>query len=138
MVPLVTFLPFLIWDPGRLYHSLVVAQGSVYPFRTSSLGLSNFLIALGWIETPRDAYSSFLMYLLFVLPPAVYAMRRLVLRPSLADLLLAFTVVLFAFLFVSRHFAFNYLWLVFVMAVCAVWVRLDPEQAPAGPRTTPV
>jgi len=121
----IIFLPFLVWGPARLVHCLITAQGTIFPFRSGSLGLSNFLILFGLVESPRQPFPHWLFYLLLVLPVAAYGAWKVVGRPTVSAMLTGYAFLLFVFLFVSRFFAFNYLWLLFLVAACALLEELD-------------
>jgi hypothetical protein len=115
------FLPFLAWDPGALTYSLVAAQGWTYPFRPEGLGFSNLLLGFGWVTSPRAEFPHGLVYLVTVVPVTIYGLLRVHGSGRLASALTWYAAALFVFLYFSRFFAPNYLWVVVVVASTA-WV----------------
>ena len=116
------FLPFLAWDPAALFRGLIAGKGSVYPFRAESLGFSNLPICFRWITSPRQQFPTALFYALLVLPAMVFGLWWTLRRKSIAAMLTAYVATLFLFLYFSRFFAPNYLWLVLVIAASALVV----------------
>ena len=128
----VIFLPFVIWDPKGLYYSLIVAQGSVYPFRSSSLGFATFLILFDAIQSYRDEFP--LLWFQVILLPILYLYGgyRLLVRRNISSMLAWYAVTLGVLLFFGRHFAQNYLTLVFAMMAVACVLAHEQSVRTAG------
>ena len=118
----ILLLPFLVWNPRAFIYGLLTAQGSVYPFRSMSLGFANFLILFRWIHNLRDPYPAVILYVLTVLPVTAYGVLRILREKTLKMLIVWYATALFLFLFFSRHFAHNYLGFLFALISinCAV------------------
>jgi len=116
-------LPFFAWDPAAFIHSLVTAQGSVYPLRPQGFGLSSLLLLAGWLDGPRSGYPSLLFYTVAVLPVAAYGVVRTMADKTISAMLTWYTLTLFLFMFFSRFFAPNYVWLPLVTASLALMLR---------------
>lgn len=119
------FVPFLFWDPRGVFHSLITANAVVYPFRSTSLGFTNFLILFKWIEHYRDSFPNVLFYLTIVGPVCVLGLWRIATQKSLSSMVTWYLVTLLLFLFFSRHFAPNYFGLLFAMMAVALVVAQD-------------
>jgi hypothetical protein len=124
------FIPFLAWDPAALIHSLVTAQGSLYPFRTQGLGLSSLLLSFGWVTSPRADFPHGSVYLLTVVPVVFYGLLRVWRSRTLESMLAWYAAALLLFLYVSRFFAPSYLWVVAVVASAAAVVGISDEEPP--------
>jgi len=127
-------VPFAIWDPGGLVHGLIVAQGSVYPFRSSSLGFSNFLILFGAIDSFRAWFPLWVFAVLIVLPVFVCGVRRVLKVPRVSVMLTWYAVALSLLLFFGRHFAHNYLAVVFAVMALACVAAHDEARSTTEPR----
>jgi hypothetical protein len=121
------FVPFLVWNPAALYHSLIEGNGAIYPFRIESLGFSNLLICFKWVTSPRQEFPTVLFYALLVLPAMIVGLWWTLSRKSLAAMLTSYAATLFLLLYFSRFFAHNYLWLILVVAASALVVDDEPE-----------
>ena len=129
----VVMVPFLVWDPTGFLHGLVVAQGSVYPFRSNSLGVANFLILFEAIQSYRDRFPLLAFEVFIVLPVCAYGVRRVFIQRTVSSMLVWYAVTLLLFLFFGRHFAHNYLAVVFSMMAMAWAVAHDEAQRSAPP-----
>jgi hypothetical protein len=115
------FVPFLVWDPRGFFYSLITANAVVYPFRSTSLGFTNFLILFGWIEHSRDSFPNVIFYMVVVGPLSCLGLWRIAARKSLSSMVTWYMVTLLFFLFFSKHFAPNYFALLFsLMAITVV------------------
>ena len=115
------FVPFLVWDPQGLFYSLITANAVVYPFRSTSLGFTNFLILFGWIQHSRDSFPNVFFYVVVVGPLSILGLWRIAARKALSSMITWYMVTLLFFLFFSRHFAPNYFGLLFsLMAITLV------------------
>lgn len=124
----IVLLPFFIWDPKGFIHSLITAQSTIYPFRSSSLGFSNFLILFHWIDSYRDRFPAYLYYIVFVLPVMLHGLKMLIIRKSMPTMIVWYTVTLFLFLFFSRNFAHNYLGFLVAM-IGTVYALEDKDES---------
>jgi hypothetical protein len=124
----VVILPFLVWDPRGLLHGLLGAQGSIYPFRATSLGVTNFLMVGHALQSYRDAYPLWIPQLFLVVPVGLVGVWRVWARPALSTMLAWYAGTLLLLLFFGRHFAHNYLTVVFAMMVLA-WALVRDESA---------
>ena len=73
-------------------------------------------------------FPNVLFYVFLVLPTMALGLWWTLRRKSIAAMLTGYTATLFLFLFFSRYFANNYLWLLLVMATAALIV--DEEHEP--------
>ncbi|MFC1498006.1 hypothetical protein ACFLS1_06010 [Verrucomicrobiota bacterium] len=121
----IIFIPFLIWDFGGLVFSLIVAQSSLYPVRACSLGVSNFLIPLGLLDSPRASFPCWPFYVFIVLPVCIYGIKKILVQRTISAMLAWYSVTLLLFTFFSRFFSYNYLYLIVLMMVSAVVIKLD-------------
>lgn len=118
-------LPFLLWHPSDFLYDLVWAQGVDYPVRGTGLGATNVLVASGVVTSPRDPTPNAWAYVLVVLPVLVVAIRQVVTTPEPWRWLHWLAVVSGAFVLVSRHFAPNHLWTIWLCLLTAFVIRLD-------------
>ncbi len=105
---LLIWLPFLIWDAGGLFHSLIEGQGSVFPFRTGGFGVTDALVFLNIIDSQTSGFPVSLLGALAALPLVIWGSLKLLKQPSLVTAFRYYSVALFIVLFFSRYFAANH------------------------------
>ena len=123
-LPLVTCLPFLVWDPRAFVEGTLVwnlgGGADAYPIKWLGWGLSPLAYGLDLVE--RRAVANPFGWV--ALPAQLLVLgllgRRLWRDPSPPQLIFSSGVMLFVMLFTARAFAFNYL---VVPALLVPWRR---------------
>ena len=125
-----SIVPFLLWNPGAFWRDVVLfTNGGIsdaYPM--SGFGLSALLVALG-IFRPSD-YFPFGVFQLAALAPLIWiALRALSIRPTLGRFIGFYTSAFFAFAFLARFFAHNYVATLVALACCVLPLAGIPLQS---------
>lgn len=119
------FAPFFFWGPGAFLRSLVLAQGYEYPFRIQGLGLANLFVLLGWVREPMGALLLQSVLQMLILPVLGWGVWRILRGGGVPAFLRALAGAVFLFVFVSRHFAPNYLFLPTALFACALLMESE-------------
>jgi hypothetical protein len=128
---LVTFGPFLVNDWNAFYDDVVRynAGGAAWTYPISGMGFSALLLALGIIQYRQADFPFAVIEIAVAAPIALYTMYRLWRDPTIARVLLGYSLTLLAFLFFGRYFQGNYLG--YILAVASAVPLLVAEQRPA-------
>jgi hypothetical protein len=119
-IPLLTILPFVIWDARAFFDDTVVFNFSGYPVKWLGWGISPLAYGLNLVENPAGNNPFGWLALPAQLLALLVLGRRVIREPN--DQLLASGIFLFVMLFCARAFAFNYL------AVPALFIALAVHQ----------
>ena len=127
---LATVLPFLVADPGALWHDTVSYGAGTY--RIVGYGLAALLLNLGAIDDRFGNYPFVWLALLFWLPLTawlLWAQRR---AGTLWAGAIGFSVSMFVLLFLSRVFQSSYLaWPLTGIGVALLLAEADGSRQPA-------
>ena len=140
VVPLVVVvcllvLPFVVWDLESMYDDVWRwSSGTAeVPYQITGWGLSNFVLALGLVESRLDYYPFWIPGLLICLPLLLYLLWRQWRHNTISSMLYNYAFLTLAFFFTSRFMNENYLGYllaVFALAVCTQESR-SPESPPS-------
>ena len=130
----VTFVPFLVNDWGAFYDDVVRynAGGAAWTYPISGMGFSALLLWLGAIPYRQADFPFAAIEIAVAMPIALYTLRRLRQRPTIALMLGGYSLTLLAFLFFGRYFQGNYLG--YILAVASAIPFLVREARPAKVR----
>jgi Glycosyltransferase family 87 len=130
----VTFVPFLVNDWGAFYDDVVRynAGGAAWTYPISGMGFSALLLWLGAIPYRQADFPFAAIEILVAAPIALYTLRRLWQRPTIALLLGGYSLTLLAFLFFGRYFQGNYVG--YILAVASPIPFLVLEARPVKAR----
>lgn len=128
---LVTFAPFLVNDWNAFYDDVVRynAGGAAWTYPISGMGFSALLLALGIIAFRQADFPFAVIEIAVATPIALYTMYRLWREPTIARMLIGYSLTLLAFLFFGRYFQGNYLG--YIVAVASAAPFLIAEQRPS-------
>jgi len=127
---ILSILPFLLWNPGAFWRDVVLFTNGGIPdaYPISGFGLSGLLVALG-IFRPSD-YFPFGVFQLAGLAPLFWiALRVLPIRPTLGRFIAFYSAAFFAFAFLARFFAHNYVATLVALACCVLPLAGIPFQS---------
>jgi len=130
----VTFVPFLVNDWGAFYDDVVRynAGGAAWTYPISGMGFSALLLWLGAIPYRQADFPFAAIEIAVATPIAVYTLRKLWQRPTIALVLGGYSLTLLAFLFFGRYFQGNYVG--YILAVASAIPFLVREARPAKAR----
>ena len=127
-------VPFVAWSPVGVWRSVIAYPfGTVahsYPIRGDGYGISDWIVMLGLVSGANDYFPFAWIELAVTLPvlAATLAWQRR--HPTLATMLMAYALTLFAAQFTARYFNENHFgYIVFVVALGAL-VR-SPTETPS-------
>lgn len=111
------FLPFLIWDGHALISDILSFHGGTtshpYPLRgDAGYGFANLILHFGLVDSVTAYFPFTLIQAVFTLPLLGWLLFRQVKGNSLDTMLAGYTLMLFAFLFLGRYMAGNYIGLI--------------------------
>ncbi|MEA2633786.1 MAG: hypothetical protein QOH92_553 [Chloroflexota bacterium] len=125
-----SIVPFLFWNAGAFWRDVVLfTNGGIadaYPI--SGFGLSALLVALG-IFRPSDYFPFGVLQLAALAPLFWIALRVLPIRPTLGRFVGFYTAAFFAFAFLARFFAHNYVATLVALACCVLPLAGIPFQS---------
>ncbi len=125
--------PFLLWNPGAFWRDVVLfTNGGVadaYPI--SGFGLGGLLVAVGVFHS-SDYFPFGALQLAALAPLYGIAWRMRSIAPTLGRFIAMYTAVFFAFAFVARFFAHNYVATLVALACCIVPLAGLPFQSDAS------
>jgi hypothetical protein len=125
-VPVVTVLPFILWNPGAFWREMLFTTGGIadsYPI--SGFGFGALLVWLHVLR-PDAAFPFTLLEVLAVGAVLVYAGRHRPRNPSMEWFMGVYVAAFLAFAFFSRYFVHNYVGAFVAMATCVVPLRGAP------------
>jgi len=127
----VTFVPFLVNDWGAFYDDVVRynAGGAAWTYPISGMGFSALLLWLGVIPYRQADFPFAAIEIAVATPIALYTLRRLWQRPTIALMLGGYSLTLLAFLFFGRYFQGNYVG--YILAIASAIPFLVRESRPA-------
>jgi len=130
----VTFVPFLVNDWGAFYDDVVRynAGGAAWTYPISGMGFSALLLWLGAIPYRQADFPFAAIEIAVATPIALYTLRRLWQRPTIALMLGGYSFTLLAFLFFGRYFQGNYVG--YILAVASAIPFLVREARPVKAR----
>lgn len=103
---LLFILPIFLWDPTAMiddvWHSNIGT--SEYSAPISGWGFANFILALGLVESRSSYFPFWIVQVIVCLPLLAYLLKRQARHNSLHSLLIGYSLLLFAFLYLSRFF----------------------------------
>src|SRR5712692_2926775 len=114
----VTFVPFLVNDFAAFYDDVVRynAGGAAWTYPISGMGFSALLLWLGAIPYRQADFPFAAIEIAVATPIALYTLRKLWQRPTIALLLGGYSLTLLAFLFFGRYFQGNYVGYILAVA----------------------
>ena len=130
-LPVVTLLligPWFVWNPDAMIDDIyrwAAGQGST-GYQIWGWGASNFVLGLGWVADRFDYWPFVIPALLVTLPLLWFLWRRQVRTNTMAMMLYAYVVLLFAFFYVSRFLQPNYLG--FMLGFLALALTIDEKE----------
>ena len=129
-----TFVPFLVNDWGAFYDDVVRynAGGAAWTYPISGMGFSALLLWLGAIPYRQADFPFAAIEIAVATPIALYTLRGLWRRPTIALLLGGYSLTLLAFLFFGRYFQGNYVG--YILAVASAIPFLLREARPVKAR----
>ncbi len=130
----VTVVPFLVNDWGAFYDDVVRynAGGAAWTYPISGMGFSALLLWLGAIPYRQADFPFAPIEIAVATPIALYTLRRLWQRPTIALMLGGYGLTLLAFLFFGRYFQGNYVG--YILAVASAIPFLVREARPVKAR----
>jgi hypothetical protein len=131
---LVTFLllvgPYIIWNPSAFYDDVwrwSNGQGET-GYQIWGWGASNFVLALGWVESRFDQWPFLILEALLALPLLFWFVWRQWRSNDLAMACWHYGLFLLAFFYGSRFLNENYLG--YILALLAVGIFSSPTSTP--------
>jgi hypothetical protein len=127
--------PFVLWNPGAFWRDVVLfTNGGIadaYPI--SGFGLGGLLVTLSILH-PGDYFPFGILQLLALAPIFWLAWRLRALWPTLGRFIGAYTAAFFAFAFLARFFAHNYVAVLVALGCCIVPLAGLPFRVDASAR----
>ena len=135
VVLVVLVLPFVVWDLEAMYDDVWrwSSGAAEIPYQITGWGLSNFVLALGLVESRLDYFPFWIPGLLICLPLLLYLSWRQWKHNTISSMLYNYAFLTLAFFYTSRFMNENYLGYllaVFALAVCTQ-VSPSPESPPS-------
>jgi hypothetical protein len=135
VVLVVLVLPFAVWDLEALYDDVWRwSSGTAeVPYQITGWGLSNFVLALGLVQSRLDYFPFWIPGVLICLPLLLYLLWRQWKHNTISSMLYNYAFLTLAFFYTSRFMNENYLGYllaVFALAVCTQ-SSPSPESAPS-------
>lgn len=127
--------PYLVWDWYAIYEDVwrwSSGQGET-GYQIWGWGASNFVLALGWVESRFDLWPFWLPQILIALPLLLWLIRRQQRANYLGLACWHYGLFLLAFFYVSRFLNENYLG--YILAFLAIGILADSQRmaARSGP-----
>jgi hypothetical protein len=129
-LPVVTLLvigPWFVWNPEAMFDDVyrwAAGQGST-GYQIWGWGASNFVLGFGWVSDRFEYWPFAIPTLLITLPLLGLLLWRQARSNTMAIMLYAYVVLLFAFFYVSRFLQPNYLG--FMLGFLALAVTLEEK-----------
>ena len=113
--------PFLLWNPGAFWRDVVLFTNGGIPdaYPISGFGLGGLLVALGVFHA-SDYFPFSVLQFVALAPIYWIAWRLRSMSPTLGRFIGFYTAAFFAFAFLARFFAHNYLATLVALACCIV------------------
>jgi glycosyl transferase family 87 len=121
------FAPFLLWNAAAFINDTLVFNfgGGSETYPIQGIGLSAWLLQMGIISGPRDAFPFALIQLPLVVTAWILAGRWLTRHRRAGDALLWMGIAFFVFLFTNRFSQPAYLLLAIELMLAGLLARLD-------------
>jgi uncharacterized membrane protein len=132
---LLFILPIFLWDPTAMIDDVWRSNigTSEYSAPISGWGFANFVLALGLVKSRSSYFPFWIVQAIVCLPLLAYLLKRQARHNSLHSLLIGYSLLLFAFLYLSRFFYGPYVG--FILALFALGYFCEhgaPAIAPAS------
>src|SRR5207253_3334186 len=113
--------PFLLWNPGAFWRDVVLFTNGGIPdaYPISGFGLGGLLVALGVFHA-SDYFPFGVLQVVALAPTYWIAWRLRSMSPTLGRFIGLYTAAFFAFAFLARFFAHNYVATLVALACCIV------------------
>jgi hypothetical protein len=127
--------PFVLWNPGAFWRDVVLftSGGIADAYPISGFGLGGLLVTLRILH-PGDYFPFGILQLLALAPIFWLAWRLRALGPTLGRFIGAYTAAFFAFAFLARFFAHNYVAVLVALGCCIVPLAGLPFRVDASTR----
>lgn len=121
------FAPFLLWNAAAFINDTLIFNfgGGPETYPIQGIGLSAWLLQVGIINGPRDAFPFFLIQLPLVVTAWILAGRWLTRHRRPGDVILWIGIAFFVFLFTNRFSQPAYLLLAVELMLAGLMARLD-------------
>lgn len=134
---LVVLLPWLLWDPWAMYDDVwrwSSGQGET-GYQIWGWGASNFVLALGWVQSRFDQFPFLALEALVGLPVLLWFMARQARHNTPGNACWHYGLFLLVFFYFSRFLNENYLG--FILGILAFGLLADDPAAEALPEESP-
>ena len=124
---LLVLLPWLLWDPWALYDDVwrwSSGQGET-GYQIWGWGASNFVLALGWVQSRFDQFPFLLAEVVVGVPALIWFLYRQARENTLGNACWHYGLFLLIFFFVSRFLNENYLG--YILALLAIGMLAGKE-----------
>jgi len=103
---LLFILPIFLWDPSAMLDDVwrSVTGTSEPSAPINGWGFANFILALGRLESRSSYFPFWTIQVIICLPLLAYLLKRQAKHNSLHSMLIGYSLLLFAFLYLSRFF----------------------------------
>lgn len=128
---LVITLPFVIWDSGAYFESTIfyLSGNAPHSYPIAGYGLGKLLNQMGIIKDVHSYYPFWIWQALLGLPLMFYLIVWLKKNNNIQRLLIAYTIFLFVFWYLSRYFNNSHLgYLSLVLLTAYFWPEDEPTK----------
>lgn len=126
---LVFAVPFIVWSPRDFFADTIAYAGgsSEHLFPVYGVGFSVIMESFGWIRSIWDPYPFWLIQTVVIIPVLAVLFRWQKKNPTIAQLIVNYTILLLAYWYFSRFFNPNYVSFLSLLLIAA-WAFKKQEQ----------